>query len=339
MLSKEGHLDIGVASPGLSKPAIALVTLYICICGLCSLCPGPMAVFLCVGLMLAELIGGARFLDTRHPSVPYLIIIWALTIYTAALVGMRNHHAAYFPYRAALEGRTYSDISPVAKASAHADGGIIKFSDDANLMPDQSVGLKIGGRVYCAAPIVGQPTPSSAPSAKVQFFAIGEGCCAARGSFQCDDVGTAAAKGGIVWQEPIEGPISHRLFAPDSRRPEYMRAAQASMVLSGKEMAAQPVFLRWVEKPKDLLRQWLTVALLVWIISSIAFSIVVSLLWFVVDFHFDRVFRETVTDQLIRAKPVKEGHLAGHPKPATAGNTSAPSARFSLPWRTAAAPA
>ena len=30
---------------------------------------------------------------------------------------------------------------------------------------------------------------------------------------------------------------------------------QASMVLSGKEMAAQPVFLRWVEKPKDLLRQ------------------------------------------------------------------------------------
>jgi hypothetical protein len=328
MLSKEGHLDIGVVAPGLSKPAIALVTLYICVCGLCSLCPGPMAVALCVCLMLAELIAGARFLDTRHPTVPYLIIIWVLTIYTAALVGMRNHHTSYFPYRAALEGRTYTAISPTDKASAHADGGIIEFADGANLMPDQSVGLKIGGRVYCAAPIVGSDT-----SAKVQFFAIGEGCCAARGSFQCDDVASGAARGGIVMHEPIEGPISHRLFAPDSRRPDYMKAAMASMVLSNQQMAPQPVFLRWVEKPKDLLRQWLTVALLVWICSSIAFSIIVSLLWFVVDFHFHRILCETVTDQLIRAKPVKEGH----PKPAgPAGNTSA---RFSLPWRTAAAPA
>jgi len=325
MEGEKSHVDIGVRAPGLQKVIVALATLYVCVCGLCSMCPGPSAVLLSVVLILAELIGGARMLDARHPSVPYLVIIWIMTAYTAALVGMRNHHATYFPYRAAVEGRTYRGISPMEKASAHADGGIIQFDETGRLAADQSVGLKLNGHVYCAAPILGADA-----AAPVQFFAIGEGCCAARGDFQCDDV--ASARGGIVWHEPIEGPISHRLFAPDSRRSEYTKSALASMVLSNQKMADQPVFLRWVAEPRNLLRTWLTMALLVWIVSSVVFGVLVALLWFVVDFHFDRILRQNVSEALNR----DHGHPDPRPPPMDTTAKPQGTSRFSLPWRSAA---
>mmetsp|Transcript_64150 Transcript_64150/g.165127 ORF Transcript_64150/g.165127 Transcript_64150/m.165127 type:complete len:370 (+) Transcript_64150:167-1276(+) len=357
MQGGKGGGDVGVNPPPVTVVVVGLATLYASICGLCSLCPGPTAVLLCAVLVLAELFAGARLFDPRHPTVPYLVVLWTLTIGAASVVGIRNHHAAYYPYRAAMEGRTYTGIAPSAKASAHADGGIIRFADGAQLMTDQSVGLRFDGVVYCAAPILGPEaapataaaTPAAAPAAapsatvaaatpaaatsEVQFFAIGEGCCGARGGFACDDAGSA--RGGIVWHEPGEGSLSSRLFAPSSHRPQYMKSVLASMSLSDQRSAPQPVLLRWVSDPQMLLRMWLTQGLLVWIVTSLVYSVFVLVLWFLVDFHFDRALRGNVSD-VITGRPDHHHHLRPPPsdtstqKGAPGASAAAASQRFGM---------
>lgn len=318
--------DIGIRSPSVTYVVATLTALYACICGLCSLCPGPTSVLLCVVLFLAKLMAGARTLDARHPSVPYLLCLTMLTAFTASLVGIRNYHAAYFPYLAAKEGRTYTDIAPTAKATPHLDGGLISFADGTRLAADQSVGLRLNGVAYCAAPILG-PAPAgaaSAAAAPVQFFAIGEGCCGSRGDFTCDDVADSTARGGIVWHELSEGALSTRLFAPTSRRREYMKAVQASMALSGQEAAEQPVLLRWVANPHHLLVMWLTYGLLAWILSSVLYGFFVAILWFLVDHHFDKVLKGmkgSLSDAMTDLRP---------PPPETKPQTAA--SRFGL-WR------
>lgn len=301
-------------SPSVSLVIFGLCVTYVGVCGLTSLWLGTLALLLSVLLLLLQVAIAASAFDLRHPSMPWLLFIWVLTVFTAASVGVSNHRRSYAPYLTAKEGRFYKGVGPDALAAVLMDAGVVSFEPSMVLDDNLAVGLKLAGSTYCAAPIMsadlqdaaGAPpavaaAPAPAPAAAapgasaaagaagavsgqpalVQFWAIGKDCCSSRGGFVCGDAGEASARSGLVLLDPgaaQEEPL---------QRERYMRAVEAVCALHDLQTVDTPLLLRWVEDPKSELMGMYTRALLVWIVSSIVYGIVASVVCFVSDYYFE----------------------------------------------------
>jgi len=262
-----------LSPPSLGVVIFGLVVTYVGVCGLASLWYGTLALLLSVLLGLLQVAVAGFTFDLRHPSTPYYFVLWVLTITVAASVGSFNYHSNYSPYRTATSGRVYSNVGPDAMAAVLMDAGVVVFQDHMMLDDAMSVGLRLFGTTYCVAPVIGQV-------ARVQFWAIGTDCCESRGGFACGDAQISSARTGLV----SLGPQAEQQASPLWRR--YMQAIQAACALHGLETPTSPLLLTWVDQPSSVLTGMYTRSLLVWILSSIAYGVVASIICFSADYYF-----------------------------------------------------
>mmetsp|Transcript_80272 Transcript_80272/g.186413 ORF Transcript_80272/g.186413 Transcript_80272/m.186413 type:complete len:286 (-) Transcript_80272:78-935(-) len=256
-----------------------LIIQYTVICCLASFWLGPGAFLVSFVLLLVQLLLAAETADLRHPSAPWLFVVWLVTAIAALLVGGRNYHASFAPYLTANTGQRYVQVPAVAPASAYADAGVLSFEEGAAVDDTRSIGLRLFGRTYCAAPILDPQNPPE----KVQFWAVGLDCCSSRGSFTCDNVGDLGVRGGVVLHGPEEGyeALTRRVFAPRIFHEGYVRAIEASSLLFQLPSSESPVLLRWTADPGGIQQGWLRSTVLVWLLSSFLYGVVVCA-WLVV---------------------------------------------------------
>lgn len=282
----------GCLGPG--KPSACLVVLclaaeYATICGLASFLLGPMAVLLSVVLLLAQVMLAAALLNLRHPSVPWLVLLWLATAAVAAVVGAGNYFGSYAPYATAMAGRRYDAVDVAsAKASAYLDAGLISFTADAVLDDSLSVGARGMGSTYCAAPILSKSAAaaSTAQEQEVQFWAIGTDCCGHRGTFSCGDAAVPTTHGGVAWREPSEdSALTGPLAAQHHER--YMAAVNAACAVYGLRTAEEPILLYWLEQPEAAAREWLRRSMLVWLLTSSAAVPVAAAAWCLLQCLFE----------------------------------------------------
>lgn len=262
---------------GVYAVILSLVIEYFVVCGLTSFYLGSGVLVLSSALLLLQALLGSELLDRRHPSTPWLLLLWLVTAVAATLIGGRNYHASFATYMTAKAGRRYAEVPVAAPASAYADAGVISFASGAAMDAARSVGLRVYGNTYCVAPIVSQDNST----VNVQFWAVGLNCCASRGRFDCDGAGDAAARGGVAVQGPQEGEeaASRSILAPRIFHEGYKRAIAASCSLYQLQSAEAPVLLRWVSSPDAVLIPWLVRALLVWLGSSALYCILAAVVW------------------------------------------------------------
>lgn len=280
-----------VSPPTTGSVISGLAVAYIAICGITSLWCGTGALIVSVLVLLCEVAIAAEAADLRHASIPWFLIVWFVTVAVAASVGVDNYHTTYRPYRTATTGRFYTNIGRDAKAAVLMDAGVVSFDSSMLLDDTLSVGLVLGGVMYCAAPIVSSQGSqvgedkgdSDGPSAAVQFWAIGQDCCGSRGGFVCNNAGEAAAKSGLVWFDPSAWQ------APSVELGRYVQVQQASCALHDLKTVPQPLMLQWVQEPRSVLLGMFTRSLLVWVVSSTLYTVVASILAFVTTYYFDTV--------------------------------------------------
>lgn len=301
-----------VEAPPLSLVIFNVVAAYVVVCGLTSLFLGPEALLLSGLILLLQVALAGESLDLRHQSVPWLLLLWLVTVWIAAVVGVRNYHANYAPYSSAKNGRFYDGVDAGARTAEFMDAGKIAFKEDAVLDDTLSVGMSIFGGTYCAAPIMSQtamtaPTAVSAESVAasgigtkgfVQFWAVGRDCCASRGSFACDSAGMPDARSGVVLREVMEEELGALAHVHKLQHNGFLMAVQAACALHELETTEVPVLMHWVSNPDRVLLGWFTRSLLVWILSSVIYGIVFTVVWYLVEYYFDSDLRIGMEESL-----------------------------------------
>lgn len=158
----------------------------------------------------------------------------------ALVIGFYTYFEFMINFVNGEQRRTYSDVRPDEEAASHTDAGRLIFSEDAFLNKDLAVGYLEDGSTYCVVPIVGEPQ-----LVPVQFWAVGEGCCKSRKSFECDDATQGHVRTGVV----LSGESSP--FSSDALAP-YKKAVEEACGASGIQSAKEPIFVRWIAEPEAL---------------------------------------------------------------------------------------
>mmetsp|Transcript_33772 Transcript_33772/g.73922 ORF Transcript_33772/g.73922 Transcript_33772/m.73922 type:complete len:326 (-) Transcript_33772:82-1059(-) len=265
-----------------------LIFIYTGICGTLSFFLGPSGFFAAVLQLVFITMCWSEAVERGHPTLPKVVPLGVATAVFAALVGTTNYQTNYAPYAGAKAGRGYSQVVASAKASAHADGGVISFANDTVLDGSRAFGFWSHGHTYCVAPILSRVEMVSSRSAApmVQFWAVGLDCCSKWGDFECDDAGNRTAHGGLVLHDSGEVTTS-TIFARSAHRLEFLRAVKAASAVHELPTAAAPVLLRWTSDPDSLLFRWHCTAWLVWIVSSIIYAVITSTAWASLHKYYD----------------------------------------------------
>jgi len=314
--------------------SLNMVGAYMVVCGLTSFYLSPTTLLLCALILLLQMAKATESFDLRHKSAPWLLALWIFTIFVAASVGARNYHQNFAPYKAAKDGQEYAGIDARDRSPTYMDAGKISFKDGALLDESRAVGLGIFGGMYCAAPVISRAEVAvSAPeegtgalnvdaaaagnpaeTSFVQFWAVGMDCCESRGSFTCDSAASPQTHGGVVLQQVMEEELNILMHTEGLRNDGYLAAVQASCALHGLETPSVPILMHWAEQPNRLLLQWYQWSLLVWLVSSIAYGIVFTVSWFLLEFTFDDEFgidlEEALTGRPHHERPSPQKGLA-----------------------------
>lgn len=157
-------------------------------------------------------------------SVAHLCLVGILLATISGVVAYRSFYSMYW---LSHNSHSYVNVLPSEAAAAYGDAGKLIFSEDARLVVSKALGYK-DGLVYCIAPI------QDDADGKIQFWAAGQDCCGARGSFSCDDAWDSKAHAGVV-------------LPPEAGYLEAVHQAEAAF---GLEAAKEPVFVRWVVDPE-----------------------------------------------------------------------------------------
>lgn len=142
-----------------------------------------------VGLAEAGLLGclalilnhRRRHLATRSPLLVPTAVCCAVAIIWGALLGTYSYDGyGYFAFIYS-NSRVYHNVVPSENAAAMADAGRLVFAPEAWVDTSKAAGYSPqSGDRYCAAPIRGLEEPR-----RVEFWAVGRGCCGELGTFTC----------------------------------------------------------------------------------------------------------------------------------------------------------
>jgi len=165
----------------------------------------------------------------------FLGVLFLIATCTGTIAGLVNYHERLFHYWSASEGRQYTNVRADSLAAAHADAGVMVFTDDAVVDTTKTIGYK-SGSVYCVAPITRR---EQTHASQVQYWAAGTDCCNGRGFFNCDNsLDKAAKSGSVIRQQPAS-----MLFK--SEVDFYMHAMDMASEIYGLTASKEPFFLRW----------------------------------------------------------------------------------------------
>uniref|UniRef100_A0A0G4GA66 Uncharacterized protein n=1 Tax=Chromera velia CCMP2878 TaxID=1169474 RepID=A0A0G4GA66_9ALVE len=188
-------------------------------------------VFLVSGFM-HQMQGGGR-----RPAAGRVHFYMALFIFLACVVGYivgEHIYTEYMEvYHGYVENQVYNNVVATDAAQYFSDAGKIHFNEAARVDTDKSVGFKQGGTMYCVAPVV---QTGSTETNKVEFWAVGLNCCDKKGVFDCDDSHNAKAKGAVV------------VMGDEFLEKAVKKAEVAFSLVSSSE----PVYVRWVNSPDDV---------------------------------------------------------------------------------------
>lgn len=165
----------------------------------------------------------------------FLGILFLIATVAGFFAGIENYNERLFHYWTANEGRQYTNVRSDSLAAAHADAGVLVFTDEAVVDTTKTIGYK-SGSVYCVAPI---SRKDQTHASTIQYWAAGVDCCNGRGFFSCDNALDKAAKSGLVIREQ---PTS-ALFK--SELDYYLHAVEMSSEIYGLTTAKEPFFVRW----------------------------------------------------------------------------------------------
>jgi hypothetical protein len=132
--------------------------------------------------------------------------------------------------------RTYRNVVVSQPAASVADAGHVIFAPEAYVDQTKAVGYAgADGTRYCVAPL-----RDLVNTTRVEFWAVGKGCCEWQGGFKCDAAADADARGGIV---VFQGP---GYFMPSTRE-YYTRAREKAEAMFDLQSCDKPLYVRWVQ--------------------------------------------------------------------------------------------
>lgn len=206
-----------------------------------------------------------------------------------------------YEYFHIVQGATYEKLSAHSHAGKLADASVLIFDQDVGVNVEQTIGFRHWGQTFCVAPIVGlhededegEETPGVAFSSRspvrrnsassplllaanrpkegprdVQFWAVGMGCCGARGDFHCDSALSPKAHSAVVLAEQADG---------------YKQAVRMAGPIYGLTTVPGAVFVQWVDSPLRFRVDLLTgatcgvgVAILMHLVVSVPAGIAIS---------------------------------------------------------------
>jgi len=287
---KSSSLPSGLAPTSSVIVVGGIVGLYVAICGTLTFDAGYDGLVIALLEMFVACLIVAEMVEGQHPSSGHLFVMGGCVAGIAAAMGILNHIVFYGPYLDATAGRVYEDVPATGKALAYSDAGIINFRSDVLVDQSRAVGISSHGRRYCVAPIMGHDTLEPDGSLKpIQFWAVGQDCCASRGDFQCGASRNAAVHSGIT-EQPTESLLSQGIFAPKGHYKEYIAGVKAAASLhsvDGFSSAEEPVLVYWVEDPEDVLKGWRAAAIGNWVLSSIVVLVSAAAVWISVMTHYN----------------------------------------------------
>lgn len=215
-------------------------------------CPHVLIVFAvlffagCVVRCLMESRGGSK-------DASFALALCALAVVVGSFVGWYNYAGNVANFYAFDERRQYTNLWPDDLAAAHTDASAIVFAMGSKPDVTMSVAYRVGGSIYCVAPIRvwGAPMSNS-----IQYWAAGRDCCQSNGPYTCDSTRDPLARGGLV--------ITNR----DAEF--YLQAAKIAAAQGGVTTATQPLFVKWVRDFGAARNDFLRAAGLFWFLSSLA---------------------------------------------------------------------
>jgi len=173
----------------------------------------------------------------RERPFSYSGLFCFLALAASTLVGLLTYNFVLGQYWDAHELEVRTNVLPSEDAAAYMNTGQIIFADEARLDWSRALGYK-SYDVYCVVPVTDDTLE------KVQFWAAGINCCAARGTFTCDDAWNPKAKAGMVLRN-----VSHANPPLHLEYAEAVKQAEAAFDLASTE---DPVFVRWVADPEQV---------------------------------------------------------------------------------------
>lgn len=179
--------------------------------------------------------------------------------------------------------RKYTNVVPAEPAGAVADAGKIVFTRESYVDVTQSIGyIMEDGVTYCAAPI-----RDGSGIERMEFWAVGVGCCSAKGEFYCDAAGDSSAHSGIVV-------FDNNGYFNEARFDYYEKARRKAEAEYSLQSVFMPVYVRWVKESNlDMLsNQYRDKAIL--------FQVIFCVLWLGIS--------AALAIFLLRSRPAKRGN-------------------------------
>lgn len=190
-----------------------------------------------------------RTLGKDRPQMWWLGVVGA----QATIVGTMLGFFCYFHYLAYYwkyqEMRTYTNVAGAQSTAAFGDASMFLFTEDTQVDPSRAVGFKSkwSGSTFCAAPIIDSTMNQGAD---IHFWAVGEGCCNARGHFKCDDAGDFSTRSGLVVLEPADIVRPFMKWAVrDAAYPKFKDAIALSEAQYLVRASPEPMLVRWTKEP------------------------------------------------------------------------------------------
>lgn len=173
-----------------------------------------------------------------------------------------------YGYFAFLYGssRTYRNVVVSQPAASVADAGHLIFAPEAYVDQTKAIGYAAdNGEKYCVAPL-----RDLVNTTRVEFWAVGYGCCEWQGGFKCDAASDSNARGGIVvYQNPG--------FFTESNYDHYTEARKKAEAMYDLQSCDKPMYVRWVKATElDMLHEenetrtalMITISVLVYAVAS-----------------------------------------------------------------------
>lgn len=165
------------------------------------------------------------------------LVVVAIVIATA--VGLHAELKWLNEYHRLSQGASYFNVLPSEPAASKNDATTLDFIDTAFVQADQTYGYAdISGpkiTMYCVAPVASASDPLN--TNRVQYWAVGTGCCTSRSMFRCGAATDSSAHGGVV------------LSKATSSLPGYQAALSGAMSLYDLLPSDSHILLTWTNDP------------------------------------------------------------------------------------------
>lgn len=196
---------------------------------------------------------GIAFYGSKKADERYWIVIMGCASAVVTLLGLFVGFFLYYRlivyYDRYVEMRTYSNVGGSQGVSQFSNASMFTFTKDSRLDVMRAVGYKSRwtGEVYCVAPVV-DSTMTSADS--INFWAVGENCCLARGAFECEDAQDSSVLSALVMLEPedVVRPFM-RWAVAGNVYPRYERSIKLQEAAYATRAATNIRMLYWVKDP------------------------------------------------------------------------------------------